>query len=81
MATGTPISNTVAEMWVFGRYLRPDLLEDLGITAFDDFRAQFCETVAAMELDPPGPGSKRSSASPSTRTSPNWPAGGASSPM
>jgi hypothetical protein len=53
-ATGTPISNTVAEMWVLGRYLRPDLLEELGLQSFDAFRAQFCQTVAAMELDPSG---------------------------
>lgn len=54
MATATPISNTVAEMWVFGRYLRPDLLADMGMEAFDDFRGQFCETTAVMELDPSG---------------------------
>ncbi|HEV2809945.1 MAG TPA: DEAD/DEAH box helicase family protein, partial [Acidimicrobiales bacterium] len=53
-ATGTPISNTVAEMWVLGRYLRPDLLDELGIQSFDAFRAQFCETTSTMELDPSG---------------------------
>ena len=50
-ATGTPISNTVAELWVFARYLRPDLLAELGVASFDDFRRQFCDTVSAMELD------------------------------
>ncbi|MHB1784004.1 MAG: hypothetical protein ACYCTE_15215, partial [Acidimicrobiales bacterium] len=50
-ATGTPISNTVAELWVFARYLRPDLLDELGVASFDDFRRQFCDTVSAMELD------------------------------
>ncbi len=50
-ATGTPISNTVAEIWVAMRYLRPDLLEELGIDTFDSFRMQFTDTVSAMELD------------------------------
>ncbi len=53
-ATGTPISNTVAEMWVMGKYLRPDLGEELGIRSFDAFRAQFCDTSAEMELDTSG---------------------------
>ena len=53
-ATGTPISNTVAEMWVMGKYLRPDLNEELGIRSFDAFRAQFCDTSAEMELDTSG---------------------------
>lgn len=53
-ATGTPISNTVAEMWVMGNYLRPDLNEELGIRSFDAFRSQFCETSSDMELDTSG---------------------------
>ncbi|HVX23325.1 MAG TPA: hypothetical protein VHB02_18435 [Acidimicrobiales bacterium] len=54
MATGTPITNTVAELWVLGQYLRPDLMEELGISSFDAFRAQFTRTVSQMELDPSG---------------------------
>lgn len=53
-ATGTPISNTTAEMWVMGKYLRPDLNDELGIRSFDSFRAQFCDTSAEMELDQSG---------------------------
>jgi N12 class adenine-specific DNA methylase len=53
-ATATPIANTMAEMWVHGRYLRPDLLNAMGMGRFDPFRLQFCDTVSAMELDPSG---------------------------
>jgi N12 class adenine-specific DNA methylase len=53
-ATGTPVSNTAAEVWVLARYLRPDLCNELGVANFDDFRAQFCDTSSAMELDPSG---------------------------
>jgi N12 class adenine-specific DNA methylase len=53
-ATATPIANTVAEMWIMGRYVRPDLLADLGMSTFDAFRAQFADTVTAMELDASG---------------------------
>ena len=50
-ATGTPISNTIAELWVFMSQLRPDLLSEAGIASFDAFRATFAETTSAMELD------------------------------
>ena len=53
-ATATPISNTAAELWVMGKYLRPDLLDQVGIGAFDSFRLAFCDTVSAMELDVSG---------------------------
>jgi N12 class adenine-specific DNA methylase len=53
-ATATPVSNTAAELWIMARYLRPDLLEELGISAFDSFRLAFCDTVSAMELDATG---------------------------
>ena len=58
-ATGTPVSNTAAEIWVMARYLRPDLCERLGVANFDDFRAQFCDTTSAMELDASGTRMKR----------------------
>ena len=50
-ATGTPVSNTVAELWVAIRYLRPDLLAEYGVDSFDAFRAVFCDTTSEMELD------------------------------
>jgi N12 class adenine-specific DNA methylase len=53
-ATGTPVTNTVAELWVLASYLRPDLLDELGISAFDAFRAQFTTTTSEMELDASG---------------------------
>jgi N12 class adenine-specific DNA methylase len=53
-ASGTPVSNTAAEVWIMARYLRPDLCAELGVSNFDDFRAQFCDTESAMELDVSG---------------------------
>jgi len=40
-ATGTPISNTLAELWTMLRYVRPDLLEDYGVAMFDNFASTF----------------------------------------
>jgi N12 class adenine-specific DNA methylase len=54
MATATPIANTVAELWVMARYLRPDLLEELHVGAFDGFRAMFADTTSDMEIDASG---------------------------
>ncbi|HUZ82334.1 MAG TPA: helicase-related protein, partial [Gaiellaceae bacterium] len=51
MATGTPVSNTVAELYIAMRYLRPDLLYEYGVSSFDAFRAVFCDTTSDMELD------------------------------
>lgn len=41
MMTGTPITNTIAEVWTIMRYLRPDVLEKYGITTFDAFQTAF----------------------------------------
>jgi N12 class adenine-specific DNA methylase len=54
MATATPIANTVAELWIMARYLGPQLLDDLHVSAFDSFRAMFADTTSAMELDTSG---------------------------
>lgn len=40
-ATGTPVSNSMTELYVITRYLRPDLLEDCGCSRFDDWAATF----------------------------------------
>ncbi|WP_207647497.1 YodL domain-containing protein [Ruminococcus sp. XPD3002] len=40
-ATGTPVSNSMTELYVMTRYLRPDLLEDCGCARFDDWAATF----------------------------------------
>ncbi len=57
-ATGTPISNTMCEMYVMQKYLQTDLLKDRGIYNFDSWAANFGETVTAMELAPEGTGYK-----------------------
>jgi len=54
MATGTPIANTVAEMWVLQHYLQPQVLKAHGIEAFDDWANLFGDTVNGVELDPAG---------------------------
>jgi N12 class adenine-specific DNA methylase len=55
-ATGTPISNTMAEMYTLMRYLAPGLLEAAGVAHFDAWAANFCEPVTALELAPDGSG-------------------------
>lgn len=53
-ATATPIANSVTEAYVMQRYLRPDLLEDAGITDFDVWAGTFGESVTAIEMSPAG---------------------------
>lgn len=55
-ATGTPISNTLAEMYTMQRYLAPDLLKERGVAHFDAWAANFAEAVTALELSPDGSG-------------------------
>ena len=55
-ATGTPISNTMAEMYTLERYLAPELLEAAGVAHFDAWAANFGEPVTALELAPDGSG-------------------------
>ncbi len=56
--TGTPISNTMAEMYIIMKYLQPDVLEDYGIRTFDAWAAIFGEVVASLEISPDGSGYK-----------------------
>ncbi|WP_253907994.1 helicase-related protein [Arthrobacter sp. H20] len=49
-ATATPIANSVTEMYVMQRYLRPDLLEQAGIHDFDTWAATFGQVVTEMEM-------------------------------
>ncbi|WP_458115958.1 hypothetical protein [Arthrobacter sp. D2-10] len=49
-ATATPIANSVTEMYVMQRYLRPDLLENAGINDFDTWAATFGQVVTEMEM-------------------------------
>ncbi|MCQ9165485.1 helicase-related protein [Arthrobacter sp. STN4] len=53
-ATATPIANSVTEMYVMQRYLRPDLLEKAGIHDFDTWAATFGEVVSDMEMSVAG---------------------------
>ena len=55
-ATGTPISNSMTEMYTMQTYLQPSVLRDLGITFFDGWAADFGETITSMELTPSGQG-------------------------
>ena len=55
-ATGTPISNTLAEMYTVLRYLAPKLLVATGTSHFDAWAASFGEAVTALELAPDGSG-------------------------
>lgn len=56
MATGTPVSNSVVECYTFQRYLRPDLLESMGIYNFNDWMGLFGEVKHGMEIKPEGGG-------------------------
>jgi N12 class adenine-specific DNA methylase len=53
-ATGTPISNTLAEVWNMMRFIRPDVLEKYGIEKFDSFAANFCTAETKLEMQPGG---------------------------
>lgn len=55
-ATGTPISNTMAEMYTMLRYLAPEMLKERGVEHFDAWAANFAEAVTALELSPDGSG-------------------------
>jgi N12 class adenine-specific DNA methylase len=53
-ATGTPISNTMVEMYTVQRYLDPEGLTERGIEHFDAWAATFGEVVETMEISPDG---------------------------
>jgi N12 class adenine-specific DNA methylase len=55
-ATGTPVSNTIAEMYTMQRYLQRQLLVDYGIDEFDAWAATFGDIVTQVELAPSGKG-------------------------
>ena len=55
-ATGTPISNSMTEMYTMQTYLQPSVLKNLGMTFFDGWAADFGETITSMELSPSGQG-------------------------
>ena len=53
-ATGTPISNSMVELYTMQRYLQYETLRKFGYLSFDSWAAQYGETVTAMELAPEG---------------------------
>ena len=55
-ATGTPIANSMAEMFTMQRYLQPEDLKKHNLGHFDSWAATFGEPVTAMELSPDGAG-------------------------
>lgn len=55
-ATGTPISNSMTEMYSIQRYLQFDRLQAMGMAHFDCWASRFGETVTALELAPEGTG-------------------------
>lgn len=50
LATATPLANSIIEMYVTQRYLRPDLLEAAGIRSFDEWAATFAQSVTEVEV-------------------------------
>lgn len=55
-ATGTPISNSMTEMYTMQRYLQYDTLRSQGLQHFDAWASTFGETITAIELAPAGTG-------------------------
>jgi DNA methylase len=55
-ATGTPISNSLSEMYVMQRYLQPQELERFGWSYFDTWAAHFGKRTSALEIKPEGGG-------------------------
>ncbi|WP_234973157.1 SNF2-related protein [Holdemania sp. Marseille-P2844] len=55
-ATGTPISNSMVELYTIQRYLQYSTLADMDMLHFDDWAANYGETITAIELSPEGSG-------------------------
>ena len=54
-ATGTPLSNSMTEMYTLMRYLQYNTLQQKGLTHFDAWASTFGETTTAIELAPEAP--------------------------
>lgn len=55
-ATGTPVSNSMVELYTIMRYLQYDTIQRMGLGHFDSWAAAFGETVTSIELSPEGTG-------------------------
>lgn len=53
-ATGTPVANSLGEMWVMQSYLRPDLLADAGVEGIDAWGAVFTASTTTVEMNATG---------------------------
>jgi len=58
-ATGTPILNSMTEMYIIMRYLQYDRLQELGMGHFDCWASRFGETTTALELAPEATGQRQ----------------------
>ena len=56
LATGTPVANRVAELWIMQRYVQPEHLRRCGVATFDAWAAAFGKVVSGQELKPTGKG-------------------------
>ncbi len=54
LASGTPITNTMGEMFSLQRFMQPDVLEERGLHEFDAWASTFGDTVTELELQPSG---------------------------
>ena len=70
-ATGTPISNTMMEMYTMQRFLDPEGLKSRGIEHFDAWAATFGEVIDTMEISPDGASLRPAAALPDSSTCPN----------
>ena len=52
--SGTPVTNSIAEMYVIGMYLRPEVWREVGAEAFDSWVKNFGKAVNALEMYPEG---------------------------
>jgi len=55
-ATATPVSNTIAEVYICQKYLQLETLQELGLDHFDAWVQQFAETTQSLEMTPDGSG-------------------------
>lgn len=55
-ATGTPISNSMSEMFTMQRFLQPDILDKMNVSAFDRWASTFGQIVTSLEITPEGSG-------------------------
>lgn len=54
--TGTPVSNTISELWTVSHYLAPHVLRRAGLESFDDWLRTFADVVTELEMNPTGVG-------------------------